>query len=166
MQLQRVLSGAVMVAAVAALPADLISQGPSNVLAPVQSFHDTPPVVANTEPFVSLATEKRGVSAPIGYVERTVAKRATLTVDIWMDINGGGRHEGLITDTQRCFNLLNGWNDQISSLSVPSGFGCIFYEDINCDNNDHRLTVTGSFFVANAGDYGFNDIISSYLCYN
>lgn len=28
------------------------------------------------------------------------------------------------------------------------------------------LTVTGSFFVANAGDYGFNDIISSYLCYN
>lgn len=99
MQLQRVLSGAVMVAAVAALPADLISQGPSNVLAPVQSFHDTPPVVANTEPFVSLATEKRGVSAPIGNVERTVAKRATLTVDIWMDINGGGRHEGLITDS-------------------------------------------------------------------
>ncbi|KAI1129104.1 hypothetical protein F5Y10DRAFT_264419 [Nemania abortiva] len=166
MQFKIIISATFLAAVVAALPADVVPQGPPNVLAPVQSIHDTPPVVAGTRPFVSQPAEKRNISTPIGDVGTSVAKRATLTVDIWQDINRGGRHEGLITDTQRCYNLGNGWNDEISSLSVPGGFGCIFYEDSNCDPNDFRLTVTGSYFVSNCGDYGFNDIISSYLCYN
>ncbi|KAF2678131.1 hypothetical protein K458DRAFT_395201 [Lentithecium fluviatile CBS 122367] len=87
-----------------------------------------------------------------------------------MNANKGGRHEGLITTTDKCYNLGNGWNNEISSLEVPSGFGCIFYEDNDYNPNDKRLTVTGHYYVANlanaVGGIVFNIIISSYLCCN
>ncbi|KAI1752064.1 hypothetical protein F4782DRAFT_547332 [Xylaria castorea] len=149
----------------AALPTDTVPNGPSNVLSPVQSEHITPALIEGQEPYVMGASE-RNVTVSLEGEEARLNKRATLIVDIWGDINQGGRHEGLTSDTQRCYNLGNGWNDQVSSLSVPSGFGCIFYQNSNCGSGDFRLTVTGAYYVSNLGDYGFNDIVTSYLCYN
>ncbi|KAI0101507.1 hypothetical protein GGR51DRAFT_529959 [Nemania sp. FL0031] len=148
-----------------ALPTDTVPSGPSNVLSPVQGEHITPAPIDGQKPYVTGVSEQN-VTASLKGEEAGLNKRATLIVDIWADINQGGRHEGLISDTQRCYNLVNGWNDQVSSLSVPSGFGCIFYQNNDCNPNDFRLTVTGAYYVSNVGDYGFNDIISSYLCYN
>ncbi|KAF2262027.1 hypothetical protein CC78DRAFT_570008 [Lojkania enalia] len=150
-------STALFVAAVSGAPVE--NQIPPNIEVDLKVLPAFTPVIKGA-PFVSTPGEE---------VKRDVAdlsKRATLTVDIWIDANRAGRHEGLITDTQRCYNLGNGWNDEISSLSVPNGFGCIFYRDNGCSNNDYRLTVPGGNYIANLQTYNFNDIISSYLCYN
>ncbi|KAH7138608.1 hypothetical protein B0J11DRAFT_574570 [Dendryphion nanum] len=147
------LSAAALIALVSAVPAP---GTPSNIEVPADipdhfpSVQGLPKVVPEGEPLV----------------KRAIAKRATLTVDVWMDSDRRGRHEGLITTTQKCYNLGNGWPDEISSLSVPSGFGCIFYRNNGCNNNEHRLTVPGGNYIANLQTYNFNDIISSYLCYN
>lgn len=74
-----------LVSAVMAFPA---SQ--SNVLAPVQDIPITAPVVDFAEPFAIAAIEKR---------EASLTKRATLIVDVYLDLDGTGRHEGLFTDS-------------------------------------------------------------------
>ncbi|KAF2819299.1 hypothetical protein CC86DRAFT_460450 [Ophiobolus disseminans] len=140
---------AALISAATALPSS-----PSNFLAPVQNIPPTPPVDDNAAPFAIAASEKRDL-----------AKRATLIVDVYLDLDGTGRHEGLYTDTQRCYNLGNGWPDEITSLKVPNGFGCVFYRDTNCNNNDNRLTVPGGNFVRDLRVYNMDDKISSYLCY-
>lgn len=81
----------------AALPADPeVHESPNNFLDPVQSFHETPVVVDGAAPFVIEATGKRSIDVE----ERGLAKRATLTVDIWIDANKRGRHEGLVTTSE------------------------------------------------------------------
>ncbi|KAI1193932.1 hypothetical protein F5X97DRAFT_338301 [Nemania serpens] len=121
----------------AALPTDTTASGPSNVLSPVQSEHITPALIEGQKPYVT-EVSKRNVAVSLGGEKARMSKRATLIVDIWADSYQGGRHEGLITDTQRCYNLYNGWNDQISSLFVPAGFGCIFYRNNDCNPGDTR----------------------------
>jgi hypothetical protein len=149
----------------AALPAINVARDePTNTVAPVDVTPEHPPVDDNAEPFIIAASEKRSVA--VETEERSVAKRATLHIDIWIDSDKRGRHEGLYTVTQKCYNIGNGWNDEISSLSVPKGFGCIFYRNKNCSNDDNRLTVPGGNYIANLKKYDFNDKISSYLCYN
>ncbi|KAH8728403.1 hypothetical protein GQ44DRAFT_784119 [Phaeosphaeriaceae sp. PMI808] len=151
-----IISAAAFIAAVSAAPAEVTTRELSNIVVPVDVLPVTAPVDNDAAPFTTQAlNEKRGLKS----------KRATLVVDVYLDLNGSGRHEGLWTDTQRCYNLGNGWPDEITSLSVPNGFGCIFYRDKNCNNNDYRLTVPGGNFIGDLRVYNFDDIISSYLCY-
>ncbi|KAJ8133018.1 hypothetical protein O1611_g605 [Lasiodiplodia mahajangana] len=147
----------------AALPTETVPSGPSNVLSPVQSEHLTPALIEGQKPYV-IGTPQPNVTVSLEGEEALLDKRATLVVDIWADINQGGRHEGLITDTQRCYNLGNGWNDQVSSLSVPSGFGCIFYQDSNCNPNDFRRSIYRQRAVAGPpyGSRFFSDYLSIY----
>ncbi|GAW27345.1 hypothetical protein SAMD00023353_11200050 [Rosellinia necatrix] len=149
----------------AALPAESVPSGPPNILSPVQGKHVTPAVVEGLEPYIP-GVSKRSVSESLESRKAELHNRAILIFDIWEDVNQGGRQECLVSNTQTCYNLENGWNDLVSSLLIPSGFGCIFYQNINCDPFDFQLIVTGAYYVSNVGDYGFNDIISSYLCYN
>ncbi|KAH8589921.1 hypothetical protein B0O99DRAFT_319118 [Bisporella sp. PMI_857] len=96
---------------------------------------------------------------------RDVEKRALTHIDVYLDINFGGRHEALQTTTQVCYGLYNGWNDAISSLKVYQPFGCYFYVDGGCSGS--WLSVPGGNNVAAVGAYGdFNDRFSSYLCYD
>ncbi|KAF1847391.1 uncharacterized protein K460DRAFT_363467 [Cucurbitaria berberidis CBS 394.84] len=155
---------AALIGAVSALPADAVHQSASNFLAPEQNIPDTPPVVEGKSAFTSGTASKRDTGIAIS--NKSLSKRATLVVDVYYDLNGAGRHEGLYTDTQRCYNLGNGWNDQITSLRVPNGFGCIFYRNNGCGVGDYRLTVPGGNFIPDLRTYNFDDIISSYLCYN
>ncbi|KAF2972651.1 hypothetical protein GQX73_g938 [Xylaria multiplex] len=142
MQLLTILCATLLASLGAALPAEPVSSGPSNILSPVQGERVTPAVVEGLEPYVT-GVSKRSSSESLESREAELHKRATLIVDIWADINQGGRHEGLTSDTQKCYNLANGWNDQISSLFVPSGFGCIFYQNNDCNPNDfHELSPT------------------------
>lgn len=39
---------------------------------------------------------------------------------------------------QHCYNLGNSWPNAISSLSVPRGHGCIFYNRNNCPQHGTR----------------------------
>ncbi|KAF2120061.1 hypothetical protein BDV96DRAFT_683595 [Lophiotrema nucula] len=95
-----------------------------------------------------------------------LTKRATLTIDVWADSNFNGRHEGLRSNTNQCYTLGNGWNDQISSLKVPSGFSCIFYANSGCPSGQSTLTVASTNVPNLDNGSGWNDVISSYLCYN
>ncbi|KAF2819261.1 hypothetical protein CC86DRAFT_472098 [Ophiobolus disseminans] len=149
---------------VAALPAsNVVRDGPANILSLVQDAFEHAPVVDGAEPFVIAGSSKRSVA--VNAVGKYLVKRA-LVVDIWQNSDRNGRHEGLFTDTNKCYNLGNGWNDQVSSLSVPNGYGCDFFRNNDCNNNDSRLNVPGGVYVANLSTYGMNDMISSYRCYN
>ncbi|KAF2678132.1 hypothetical protein K458DRAFT_436045 [Lentithecium fluviatile CBS 122367] len=95
--------------------------------------------------------------------KRGLEKRS-FHIQVWADINRGGRHQQLTTDVQKCYNLGNHWPNSISSLQVPRGHGCVFYNRNHCPQNGAHLTVPGATYVANLGR--FNDKINSYLCYN
>ncbi|KAI1158876.1 hypothetical protein F5B18DRAFT_639305 [Nemania serpens] len=167
MKFQTILSAVTLIVGVIALPATSAYEGPSNRPVSVQNLPDTPEVYDGAQPFLTLVT-KRGVeSAPkevrvIDLSRRTT--HASLVIDIWQDSNRGGRHEGLYSDTQVCYELYNGWNDQISSLYVPSGFGCQFYQDGGCSGS--YLQVPGNYYLPDLLGWSFNDLISSYRCYN
>ncbi|KAF2825482.1 hypothetical protein CC86DRAFT_383355 [Ophiobolus disseminans] len=140
-----------------AFPSNAIARdetGPANIPAPVQTTVEHAPVVDGAEPFVVDA-------AP------SLAKRGTLIVEVWQGFFRGERHESLSTQTQTCYNLGNGWSDVISSLSVPNGFGCDFYENGNCGKNGGKqLNVGGGGYVDRLDKYAMNDAITSYRCYN
>jgi hypothetical protein len=83
---------------VAALPAaDIAFIGAANILAEIQTPYDHPPQVDGGEPTWIAASDKRSVA--VGATLDTLAKRATLNVDIWADQNRGGRHEALFTES-------------------------------------------------------------------
>lgn len=79
---------------ITALPTNTVSSGPSNVLSPVQGEHITPPLVEGQKPYV-LGVSQKNVTIEAARLN----KRATLIVDIWADVNQGGRHEGLATNS-------------------------------------------------------------------
>ncbi|KAI0538507.1 hypothetical protein GGR58DRAFT_501171 [Xylaria digitata] len=155
-----------LVADVAASPVGTIYRGQPNILALLQNIPCPPAVNDNATLFTAPATDTHGIPPPLNDVERRLAKWATLVVDIWIDVSQQGRHEGLATDTQRCYNLMNDWNDQVSTLFVLGDFGRILYADTNCNNDDSRLTVPNGNYIANLETHGFNNIISSYLYNN
>ncbi|KAK3303891.1 uncharacterized protein B0T15DRAFT_494392 [Chaetomium strumarium] len=153
----RLLLAAVFTSLVSAIPAKRAQPNiPLDVAIPT-SF---PPVQDGATPYVTNNADKAKREEAI----EGRAAAATLIVDIWEDADRGGRHEGLYTDTQKCYGLFNGWNDRITSLSVPNGYACYFWSDADCQGN--RLSVPGGNYIANVGVYGFNDVISSYLCWN
>ncbi|KAH7356225.1 hypothetical protein BKA66DRAFT_574671 [Pyrenochaeta sp. MPI-SDFR-AT-0127] len=104
-------------------------------------------------------------NAEVDLAERSELSKRAILIDVWLDTNRGGRHEGLWTDINRCYNLGNGWNDAISSLQTPPDFGCYFYEHGNCQGAWLSTSKSGSFIFVNTPDWGFNDRISSYLCW-
>ena len=90
---------AAFVLGAAALPASNVARDePANILAQVQNAFEPAPVVDGAEPFVIAASSKRSVA--VEAVEDTLAKRATLIVDVWQDSDQHGRHEGLYTDSK------------------------------------------------------------------
>ncbi|KAH7121182.1 hypothetical protein B0J11DRAFT_590087 [Dendryphion nanum] len=115
------------------------------------SIHGTPQLV------------KAGDIVPLS--KRSIEKRAGLYVDIWIHPNQVGRHEALWTETQRCYGIGNGWNDEISSLSVPNGFGCTFFRDGGCSDRDEWLIVPGGNYIPDLTRWNFDNKISSYICY-
>ncbi|KAJ3563193.1 hypothetical protein NP233_g9099 [Leucocoprinus birnbaumii] len=71
---------------------------------------------------------------------------------------------------------LTGWNDSISSIHIPLGFACTFYDNLAClssgtpDNGD-SVTLQGGIYpslVSIPGDNGvnvdFDNRVSSFLC--
>ncbi|CAO2658202.1 Nn.00g059250.m01.CDS01 [Neocucurbitaria sp. VM-36] len=96
---------------------------------------------------------------------RSELTKRSIVIDIWQDTNRGGRHEGLITDINRCYDLGNGWNDAISSLQTPPNYGCYFYVDGGCKGGFLSISKGDSFVFVNTPDWGYNDKISSYLCW-
>ena len=64
MQLHTILSAAALVAAVGALPTDIVSQGPPNVLSSSQSIHDIPQVIPGTKPIVFIPLGWRNDTSP------------------------------------------------------------------------------------------------------
>ncbi|KAH8587776.1 hypothetical protein B0O99DRAFT_640769 [Bisporella sp. PMI_857] len=118
-----------------------------------------PALPSSKEPaaFLSPGAQPRGQNAE---KRAQLAKRA-IVVDVYADSNFNGRHEGLTSDLNRCYNLGNGWNDVISSLRVPGGTsGCTFFVDAGCGGfgfgylPGDRPTIVSSL----------NDRISSYRC--
>ncbi|KAF2476868.1 uncharacterized protein BDR25DRAFT_348802 [Lindgomyces ingoldianus] len=108
------LSTAMLMAAVSSLPTteDSITEFPLETLPFIPDLPEgSPPVVFNADGSV---LTRRQVSRSIG-------------VDVYYDPNGGGRHEKLWVFDNGCFDLGNGWDDQITSLNVPGDVGCNFY---------------------------------------
>ncbi|KAH8719261.1 hypothetical protein GQ44DRAFT_762127 [Phaeosphaeriaceae sp. PMI808] len=146
----------------AAFPADKVARdGPPTVLSSIQQEFNHAPVSGGAKPFTVAALAKREVAVKA----KSLDKREDLAIEVWQDSDQHGRHESFYIRINRCYNLSNGWEDQISSLSVPNGFGCDFFRDIDCNNGDFRLNVPGGNYIANLGTYGFNDIMSSFRCY-
>lgn len=83
---------------VAALPAADVD-APANIVADIQTPYDHPPQVDGGEMDLTriAASDKRSVA--VEAVKNTLAKRATIIIDVYQDNNGGGRHQGLYTDS-------------------------------------------------------------------
>jgi hypothetical protein len=143
-----------LIASVSALAVPDQDIGPSNIDVGIKFAEHVP---------LDTPTENNNVTV----VKRDsgLEKRQTIVVDVYFDNNYQGRHEGLFTDINKCYSLGNGWNDQISSLKVPSGYGCYFYRNTGCDSNDNWLRVTNPLNLPDLRVYDFNDKASSYLCY-
>ncbi|KIK54476.1 hypothetical protein GYMLUDRAFT_77018 [Collybiopsis luxurians FD-317 M1] len=74
-----------------------------------------------------------------------------------------------------CTNLTGGLsflNKEISTVQVPGGFICSFYEDFGClgdQNSDDVVVLTGgTWSMSNVqgvqGPLNFNDLTSSFIC--
>ncbi|KAF1993525.1 hypothetical protein P154DRAFT_527713, partial [Amniculicola lignicola CBS 123094] len=160
MKFTSVLYAAVLTAVAAATPVEG-KRGVSNIEVVAKDPLIIPVVHDGDKPYIK---------ASGAVTKRSNVMKRTLVVDIWADRDRGGRHEGLISDEQRCYQLGNGWNDQVSSLSVPGGWGCIFYRNNDCGNGDVRLTISNGGYISNLQDYSweginFNDMISAYRCW-
>ncbi|KAF2799721.1 hypothetical protein K505DRAFT_356313 [Melanomma pulvis-pyrius CBS 109.77] len=94
-------------------------------------------------------------------------KSAALTwhMTIWDGAYQGGRGTTIYNQNNICYNFINGWSDAISSLVVPWGVGCYFYDDYGCSSSSGWLWVYGAFTVNDLSVYSFNNRISSYICW-
>ncbi|KAJ3552710.1 hypothetical protein NP233_g12815 [Leucocoprinus birnbaumii] len=78
-----------------------------------------------------------------------------------------------------CVNLaggLAGWNNDVSSINIPLGFVCTFYDNFNClpsgtpDNGDSVTLQGGSYSSLvsipddNGANVNFDNRVSSFLC--
>ncbi|KAH8596569.1 hypothetical protein B0O99DRAFT_685569 [Bisporella sp. PMI_857] len=113
-------------------------------------------------------------------------KRAITHLFVAADVNFGGRTENLATNTGQCNDLLNGWNNIVSSLGPDAGTTCCIYEyepPISAiPNPPALLKITNNKINSNTGcggaslcgiinpgifnlvDFGWNDRASSYRC--
>ncbi|KAK5657188.1 hypothetical protein OQA88_3246 [Cercophora sp. LCS_1] len=93
---------------------------------------------------------------------RSNVARAITHLFVCDSLNFNGRCENLETETGRCYNLFNGWNDVISSLGPDRGTTCTIYEHFDCQGRSVGGIVNPGLF--NLNEWNFNDITSSYRC--
>ncbi|KAF1836180.1 hypothetical protein BDW02DRAFT_567224 [Decorospora gaudefroyi] len=158
------LSAATIVALAAAIP---VADEPSNIPAP---FDMELPAGLPTASDGAVVWYSGEASA-----KRSMEKRSDTKIEVWASTNKRGRHETLHSDFNKCYNLGNGWNDDIESVTVYATTGCVFYNKGNCnkdDSNGRRLTVSGTATTGthvasllDGGSGGLNNMVSSYLCF-
>ncbi|KAK0725984.1 hypothetical protein B0H67DRAFT_144409 [Lasiosphaeris hirsuta] len=93
---------------------------------------------------------------------RSNVARAITHLFVCDSLNFQGRCENLETETNRCYNLFNNWNDVISSLGPDQGTTCTIYENFDCQGRSVGGIVNPGLF--NLNEWNFNDITSSYRC--
>jgi len=103
------------------------------------------------------------ISSRTAEVEGTVHKRQSVThLFVCDSANFNGRCENLESNRGQCYNLLNGWNDVISSLGPDQGTTCTLWENNDCTGRSLGGIVNPG--INNLVDFSFNDIASSYRC--
>ncbi|CAO1597572.1 MAG: hypothetical protein LQ349_001079 [Xanthoria aureola] len=107
---------------------------------PVGTVHQ----LADGEPEVSIAA-----------VERTHVK-------VCKDINFRGRCETLTANKQRCYDLFNGWSNEISAFGPERGTSCTIYDNRGCYGPEYAgIRYPG---ISDLRRVGWNDRASSYRC--
>ncbi|KAH7119926.1 hypothetical protein B0J11DRAFT_582421 [Dendryphion nanum] len=82
---------------------------------------------------------------------------------IFFDPDMKGLGQRIDVETQVCYNVPARFNDQISSISMAPDSACHFYEHSAC--RGARLTIPAFTSYLDLRAHGFDDKISSYLCY-
>ncbi|TIC99370.1 hypothetical protein CH35J_005089 [Colletotrichum higginsianum] len=82
---------------------------------------------------------------------------------ICQNINFGGSCVNVEVSTGVCYNLINGWNDVVSSLGPDAGTSCTLYENAGCTGAALPNIVNPG--ISNLGERGFNDRASSFRCF-
>ncbi|KAF2428980.1 hypothetical protein EJ08DRAFT_735338 [Tothia fuscella] len=97
--------------------------------------------------------------------EAILAPRSGLPLYLCKDVQYGGcsRFE---VDPNVCYNLSGDWNNKVSSMSLPGGVSCSFYDLSGCESNGEHLTTSDSDRDLRDifNGRGFNDMFSSMRC--
>lgn len=124
------------------------------------------PIVATDRPVVigiapeGLYNEPDDSGSDVGaFSDNAQVEIAVLTV--CKDSGFRGRCENLASQTGRCYNLYNGWNNVITSAGPNRPYQCKMWDETGCQGAD--LGPFGYPGYANVGE-SFNDRASSYKC--
>ncbi|KAI4250182.1 MAG: hypothetical protein L6R40_000354 [Gallowayella cf. fulva] len=81
---------------------------------------------------------------------------------VCINANFSGRCERLRNTKGNCYNLYNGFDNEISSVGPDSGTTCELFDDKYCTGSSVPGIVAPGIY--HLSDYGFNDRASSYRC--
>ncbi|ROV94906.1 hypothetical protein VSDG_07058 [Cytospora chrysosperma] len=114
-----------------------------------------------------MAAVTTGLSLPklvVRAVEVPDGVKDVISVTMYQDTDWSGSSTSFSITTQtQCYGLSNGeWDNTISSIQIPSGYRCRFWDSNSCNGDSTPdIYAPGAYSLPN----GMNDRATSFKCY-